>query len=155
MNEPTDDDQRRAQIAELRAAGRSVRQIAEQLGISKTTVSRLSQTERDTPGEQWDTPTEARDTPDQPQDGPADTGPTTPAGYTPADLRAQAEQLRRRATQARRDGPQIVAEAQARAQQLSGQAVTDDRQAETLDRQALDLERPRLPAGRRISGYAG
>ena len=41
------EDQRIAQVAELRAAGRSVRQIAAETGLSKTTVSRLANLEQD------------------------------------------------------------------------------------------------------------
>lgn len=156
MTDPTE-GQRRTQVAELRAAGKSIRQIAELTGWAKSTIARLAALAPATADDTLDTVAEMlRDTaqtvPAAP--GPADaTAELTPAEEA-AELRLRAESLRREACEERRQAPQVVAEAQAKAQQLSARAYQNDRLADELCRRAADLTNPgpNLPPGARIFG---
>ena len=143
LNEP----QRAGRVAELRAAGKSIRQIAELTGWAKSTVARLAALE---PAGAEET---SRDAAPTVPAAPEPIGEPTPAEQA-AELRQRAELLRREACEARRQGPLLVAEAQAQAQRLSARAVTADREAEGLDRLAADLLNPgpNLPPGARIFG---
>jgi transposase len=150
VSDPTE-DLRRAQIVGLRAAGHSVRQIAEQLGIGKTTAGRiLAALEQDSVEQPRDTPPAAPAIPEPADEAAVERTPAQQA----AVLRHHANELRKEAAEARRQVPQILDEAQAKSRRLAARAIQADREADELSRRAIDLEQPQLAIGHRF-GRAG